>query len=234
MPTENLVTLAQFTQHLADVQVDRRIEEIVVHHCWSPSAADYKGIETIRGVRRYHQQVRGWSDNGYHVMVAPNTDIFLCRPISRSGAHVQNRNAHTIGVSFVANFDRDEPTDYPGLVTGHCVVAALLERFDLSPTNIRFHREFASKTCPGMKLYLAQFRNAVVEAMEENGPVKVVLLPDSEIVGCRPRLEAGVTRCDLRPLAEALGYSVYDHLKDQGKVYVRLTPPREKLAPVGA
>lgn len=223
MPTEREVTMEQFRAHLDAIEVRRGIDEVVVHHTWSPAAGDYRGIATVRGVRRYHMGVRGWSDNGYHVMIGPDGAIFLCRPMERSGAHVAGRNAHTIGVSFIANFDRDEPAKYAGLATGHRAVAALLERFDLSTRDIRFHREFAHKTCPGLKLGLAQFRRDVADAgarARDLGP-KIVLLPGSEVIECNAAVEDGTTRVDLRPLAEALGCGVHDRVKEQGKVYVR-------------
>jgi len=51
--------------------------------------------------------------------------------------------------------------------------------------------------------------------------LKVVLLPGSNLVKCAPALEAGTTRCNLRGLAEALGYEVIvDHM-DEGKIYLR-------------
>lgn len=54
---------------------------------------------------------------------------------------------------------------------------------------------------------------------------KVVLLPGSELVHCRAVVEDGVTRVDLRPLAEALGYEVVaEHLVGQGKLYLRPRP----------
>ncbi|MFO8082574.1 MAG: peptidoglycan recognition family protein [Armatimonadota bacterium] len=224
MPTEREVTMEQFRTHLDAIEVRRRIDEVVVHHTWSPAAGDYRGTATVRGVRRYHTGVRGWSDNGYHVMIGPDGAIFLCRPMARAGAHVAGRNAHTIGVSLIANFDRDEPAEYAGLAAGHQVVAALVERFDLSTRDIRFHREFAAKTCPGLKLGLAQFRRDVVEAgavAASVGRPKIVLLPGSEVVECNAAVEDGTTRVDLRPLAEALGCTVHDRLREQGKVYVR-------------
>ena len=158
MATERQVSMAQFRAHLDTIKPTRGIREIVVHHTWSPDAAGYRGIETVRAVRRYHVEVRGWSDNGYHVMIGPNGAIFLCRPIERQGAHTAGRNAHSIGVSFIANFDRDEPGSYAGLRAGREVVAALLERFELGATAIRFHREFANKSCPGLMLGLGEFR----------------------------------------------------------------------------
>jgi len=222
MATEREVSLAEFRRHLDETRVARIINEVVVHHTWRPTASDYRGIETVRGVRRYHTHVRGWSDNGYHVMIGPDGRIFLCRPMRRSGAHVAGRNAHTIGVSFIANFDHDEPGEYEGLKTGQMVVAALLDRFDLNTKAIRFHREFAPKTCPGTKLSLAAFRDAVADLRGQASMrrPKLVLLPGTTVLECNAEVSGGVARVDLRPVAEALGYRIYDHLEDQGKLYL--------------
>jgi len=228
MATEREVDIEELRAHLAQTPVGRRIDEIVIHHTWRPTAAEYRGIETVRGVRRYHMGVRGWSDNGYHVMIGPDGRIFLCRPLARSGAHVSGRNAHTVGVAMIANFDSEEPWEYGGMHACCQVVAALMERFDrrlrssLTTKAIRFHREFAPKTCPGLKLGLSAFRSAVVDAGAEASEMrpKIVLLPGNALIDCRAQVEDGVTRVDLRALVEALGYRVHDHLKDQGKVYV--------------
>ncbi len=226
MPTEYLVSFDDFKRHLSNVHVARSVDEVVVHHTWKPTAGDYQGIETVRGVRRYHMQVRGWSDNGYHVMIAPDGSLFMCRPLGRSGAHTRGRNARSIGVSFIANFDSETPQDYGGMQTGVRVIAALVERFGLGLENIRFHREFASKTCPGTKLSIAYLRGEVAAAVgAPDAPVQigpmVIALPDGEVIGCSARVEEGAMRADLRPLLEALGYTVYDRLADQNKVYVR-------------
>lgn len=163
--TERQVSLEQLRKHLEGLKNIRRIDEVVVHHCWKPDSSDYRGIETVRGVRRYHVETNGWSDNGYHLMLAPDGTIYLCRPIERPGAHTSGHNQHSIGVSFIANFDAEEPKSYGGLLTGYRVVAALLERFNLDIGKIRFHREFASKTCPGLKLGLTEFRQGVFEQL---------------------------------------------------------------------
>lgn len=223
MATELEVSVEQFGEHLVQVQVGRRIDEVVIHHTWRPTATDYRGIETVRSVRRYHMDVRGWSDNGYHVMVGPDGKVFLCRPLQRAGAHVRGRNAHTIGVAMIADFDREEPECYGGLRTCHEVVAALLERFDLPISAIRFHREFAPKTCPGRKLALHAFRQAVkAAAATTNSRTRptVVLLPEAATIECNAEVKNGVTRVDLRPLVEALGYRIHNHLRDQGKLYL--------------
>ncbi len=56
----------------------------------------------------------------------------------------------------------------------------------------------------------------------EPGPVKIVLLPGSTVVDCDAALDGGTVRCDLRPLAEAVGAEVHDHIADERKVYLRV------------
>lgn len=51
--------------------------------------------------------------------------------------------------------------------------------------------------------------------------LKVVLLPENIVIPCRPEIKDGTARCDLRPLAEALGYNVHaQHIPRQGKIYL--------------
>lgn len=162
MPTERKVTLKQFRNVLDDQHFSRRIDEVVVHHTWKPTSADYRGESTVRGVRQFHMRVRGWSDNGYHVMIGPvEGHIYLCRPMSRSGAHVKNRNGHTIGVSYIADFDAQSPATYDGFNTGQEVVAALCRSFNLQADDVRFHREFASKSCPGSRVNLDEYQGEI-------------------------------------------------------------------------
>jgi hypothetical protein len=63
---------------------------------------------------------------------------------------------------------------------------------------------------------------AAATAGYEPGPVKIVLLPGSTVVDCDAALEGGTVRCNLRPLTEAIGAEVHDHIADERKVYLRV------------
>lgn len=229
MPTERQLTVDQACAEIARLQISRRIDIVIVHHTWEPSAGDYRGISTVAGIGRTH--ARWWpirNDHGYQILFGPSGEVFFCCPFNKVGAHCKYHNSHSIGVSYIADFGGgederaplDNPATYAGLAAGQRVVAALCERFDLGPDDVHFHTEFnRGKTCPGELMNLANYREAVREFMS-NG-LKVVSLPGSEPIACRPQIEDGVTRVDLRPLAQALGFEVYDHIADQGKVYLR-------------
>ena len=68
-----------------------------------------------------------------------------------------------------------------------------------------------------------------------DGPVKVVFLPESRVLDCEAQLDGGRVRCDLRPLAEKLGFEVHDRIAQQRKVYLRKREQRETApSPGGA
>jgi len=181
MPDERLYTVTEACAYIEAYPVTpRRIDEVGVHHTWSPTAADYRGQSTIAGVRHYHMDTKGWRDNGYHWMIAPNGDVWRCRPMLETGAHIAGRNEHTVGISFIANFDVQDPATFGGLRAGYQVIAALCRRYELDLPNIRFHREFADKTCPGTKTTFAMVRGGVgaLLAGETQDPEPDPHLPD--------------------------------------------------------
>ena len=159
---------AEFEQHI-EQDFGRRITEIIIHHSWRPTAAQYAGERTIAGILHYHRNVRGWSTIGYNVIIGPNADIFLCRPIRRSGGHTLDHNAQSVGICHIGDFDAEDPWQYAGYEQGIDVVAALCLRFALSEQDVYFHRDFANKSCPGTQFDRAEYREAVQQAM--NNPI---------------------------------------------------------------
>ncbi len=228
MPTERQLTVDQACYAIGMLNIDRRIDKVIVHHTWEPSAVDYRGISTVASIGRTH--ARWWpirNDHGYHVLFGPSGEVFFACPWEKVGAHTRGHNSHSIGVSYIADFGGgpgeraplDNPATYAGLAAGQQVVGALCDRFEIGADEVFFHSDFSSKTCPGTLMDRGEYRRAVIDFM--NGGLKVVLLPGSNVIACRPEIEDGVARVDLRPLAEALGYEVYDHITDQGKIYLR-------------
>ncbi len=209
MPSEKLLSLQDAVNAIKRISIPRRIDMVIVHHTWRPTSKDYRGIATVRAVRNYHMYVRGWRDNGYHIMIGPDGSVFFCRPMEEVGAHCKGKNRHSIGLSYIADFDAEDPTQYGGMETGQAVVAALLERFGLSVEDVHFHREYANKSCPGKRMNLTWYRQRVSRLMKgTDRQLRIVLAPDDKLIECRPAIEEGVTRVDLRPLAEALGYDI--------------------------
>lgn len=71
---------------------------IVVHHSATPTG----DVETFR---RYHVQVRGWEDVGYHYVITRDGTVQAGRPLWKVGAHARGRNADHIGICLVGEDD---------------------------------------------------------------------------------------------------------------------------------
>lgn len=172
----------------------RSINEVVLHHSWSPTSAQYKGASTWQGIRSYHINSRGWSDIGYHFGVAPDNTLWALRHYGRSGAHVLNRNAHSIGVCVIGNYDVEDPSGI--MDTTAQLFRIICDRFKLSPSAIRFHREFQNKTCPGARFKINDFRKAVYDSAPLSYEVDVPVITLAVVLGgnyieCEPKMVGG-------------------------------------------
>ncbi len=134
---------------------------IILHHSatadgWTLSADD---------IRRYHMEVNGWKDVGYHFFierVEDSTQILAGRMLDEDGAHCVGRNHDSIGICFVGNFDIADPPQ-ASWDAGVRLVRSLCRVFGIPPENVGGHRDYAEKTCPGIKFDLDKFRNALKE-----------------------------------------------------------------------
>ena len=199
------VMLAELKSILAAAAPKRRIDEVVLHHTYAPTAAQYKGAATWKAIRNYHVDNRGWSDIGYHVGIGPDGSIWTLRPAERSGAHVLNRNAHTLGVAIVGNFDTEDPLKN-GLPTAAAVFRMALEVYKLPVGAVRFHREFQPKSCPGKLVGLAEFRQMVAGAASEEKPRPIEVTVDGKPTAIGVWIADGITYGPVASLARALGW----------------------------
>ncbi len=229
MPNERQLTLDEACREIAQLQIDRRIDYIIVHHSWEPSAVDFIGIETVASIGRTH--ARWWpirNDHGYHVQFGPSGEVFFCCPFEKVGAHAKGFNSRSIGVAYIADFGGgpterralDNPATYTGLAAGQLVVAALCERFGLDEEDVDFHSDYSSKTCPGTLMDKYEYRQAVARFMD--GGVKVVVLTGDArrdfVIATSPRKDEWQ---ELFGDREHIVLDAYKHLDDQSKVYIR-------------
>lgn len=227
-------------------QSGRHPKATVLHHCWRPNAAQYRGLSTIQGIQRTHMAGAFPSGIAANCYCGCDGAIYNARPLSwQNWAHAYverawsncygpareiadgNRawfNTHAFGVETVGDFDVEDPTTSRAMATSLDVIALVHKLYTIPVERCFLHRDVANKTCPGKRVTREWVHSQLRARLtgDIGGALKVVRLPGSQVIDCRPGIEQGVTRCDLRPLSEALGYEVIaDHLSTQNKLYLR-------------
>lgn len=222
----------------------RHPKATVLHHCWRPNAAQYRGLSTIQGIQRTHMAGAFPSGIAANCYCGPDGAIYNARPLSWSNwahAYVERAwssvyeparivaggdrawfNTWGFGVETVGDFDAEDPTTSRAMATSLDVIALVHKLYTIPVERCFLHRDVANKTCPGKRVTRDWVHSQLRARLtgDIGGALKVVLLPGSTVIDCRPVIEQGTTRCDLRPVVEALGYEVIaDHLP--AKLYVR-------------
>lgn len=122
----------------------REINEIILH-CSASDIASYD----FDAIKKDHVNNRKWQDIGYHYGIDYDGDIHILRPVSKPGAHVRGRNAHSIGVCILGNvnFTKTQLEQAGRLISSLCMLK------DLDASCVRAHYEFTDqKTCPNIDI----------------------------------------------------------------------------------
>lgn len=244
-------TVTEFIEYLKSYRNKGAVlKASFIHHTWSPTAAQYHGRPTILGIRQSHLNRKPpMKDIACHAYACPDATVFNGRPPTTnncacqypdeypstwpaelrkiSGGNYSWMNAYGFGIETIGNFDVEDPTKSVAMRTSLDVLAAVHEIWRIPIEHNFFHRDVSSKTCPGTRV-TKEWVHEELRRRIEGGSVpptelKVILGtgPEPEVIDCNAGVENGVTRSDLRPVAEALGYEVIDHIADQNKIYLR-------------
>ena len=140
---------------------------IVVHH----SAGDSGGAKAFD---KYHREVRGWDELGYHFVIGNGTDtadglveVGPRWPRQKHGAHAKTPdnqyNDHGIGICLVGNFDNRRPTAKQ-MASLTKLIAYLADTYKVPQTKIIGHKATGKVTdCPGKFMDLAVVRASVAQ-----------------------------------------------------------------------
>ena len=138
------------------------------HHAACCSASTYEeGLAQVKAIQNFHQDVRGWSDIGYHFLMDQQGRIYQGRPFLDNrrdlnvpprlaqGAHVGGFNTGNIGVSVLGCYhppegngcmDELSPAAKDSLIT---MFSFLSENYGVSTPNLFGHRDQGATSCPG-------------------------------------------------------------------------------------
>ena len=129
----------------------RQIKEIIVH-CTATQEGKPISVSTID---KWHKK-RGWSGIGYHYVVQLDGTINQGRPIEKQGAHVNNKNKSSIGITYVGGVESERGEDGKWIAKD--------TRTDAQKDSLEYligylcasypgaevygHRDFSTKACP--------------------------------------------------------------------------------------
>lgn len=148
-------------------------EMIICHHSGGTDANPLADTShhTAEMMESWHLS-KGWDGLGYTYVVHKDGAIWRGRPEHVSGAHTVNYNSKSIGIVLAGNFDATYPTKeqehafmelYKDIITRHP---------HLTPYTIRYHRDFAKKTCPGNNIKPDYFKNLAIKATTVEPEIK--------------------------------------------------------------
>ena len=162
------------------------IEYIILHH----SATKDGLVVDTQAIRRYHtsyayegqiikktnalalieqgkQVKKPWEAIGYHWLcekVNDHYEIIMGRMPNTVGAHTVGYNHNSWGVCAVGNFDSEAPPpDQWDMLVKLC--SWIVTDKNIKVSNIKGHRDFANKTCPGTMFDLQRFRDDVARSL---------------------------------------------------------------------
>jgi N-acetyl-anhydromuramyl-L-alanine amidase AmpD len=139
---------------------------ILIHH----SLTEDSGAVSWDAIRKYHMEVNGWKDVGYHYgieLVGDEYEIFKGRMDNEVGAHCIGFNGKSIGICLVGNFDKTPPpADQLALLRKIC--RSLMGIYGIKADHVLGHRETfplrgvpVEKTCPGSAFDMNALRRSL-------------------------------------------------------------------------
>ena len=141
---------------------------IIIHHSFTNDGV----VKDWEAIKRFHMEVRGWKDIGYHMgieKVADKYEVLSGRAIGEGGAHALGFNAKSIGICLVGNFDDAPPPD-DQLFLATSVCRELQRRFKIFRDQVIGHRETypilgeqVQKSCPGKLFDMSNFRSRLLD-----------------------------------------------------------------------
>ena len=143
-----------------------RPKRIIIHH----SATKDSGTVSWGAIRRYHVETNGWRDIGYHAGIEQVDDHFEIQtgidPLT-IGIHTKGHNANTLGFCFVGDYDAVAPSHEMLEMAVDKVLLPWCIRFGVTVANVRGHRDYSPKTCPGRLFNMDELREMIRVRMEQ-------------------------------------------------------------------
>ncbi|MFA5378590.1 MAG: peptidoglycan recognition family protein [Dehalococcoidia bacterium] len=170
-------TREKFAEYVKELDWTSKPTRLFLHHTAVPTPETWKGMATMDAMYAYYRQQIWYDDAGRkqvgwtvfpHIFVAQD-GIWLMNDLRKDGAGVVGQNRGSIHVEMVLNGDVSLPN---GEMWENCkiVLRTLLETLGIPA--LEYHRDFAAKTCPGIKVTKTWVTNQLFpsQGLPENEP----------------------------------------------------------------
>ena len=144
-----------------DISNCRHWKYIIIHHSATTDGKTYDW----GAIWHYHKIIKGWDTIGYNfgIELLNGNPIFnIGRPLTMTGAHTIGMNGTAIGFLFTGNYDIEPPSEEI-LKFSVPFLKAIMYAFQIPLENIRGHRDFARKSCPGLKFSIDHLKELIEE-----------------------------------------------------------------------
>jgi|GEM_PF-593741 len=137
--------------------MNRFINKIIIHHSITPR--DLAADKSIRSIDRNHGLRLHKTRNGlglhvaYHFVISGDGVVHETRPVNEIGYHASNwyANLTSIGICLLGDFDNEDPSIAQWNALDN-LVAKLRKKHNVPAANVKGHRAYSSKSCPGRNI----------------------------------------------------------------------------------
>ena len=126
---------------------------ITLHHSGEDFDKDRDTADYLRTLQTWSREERGWMDIPYHFMIDPGGTIYEARdPVFAGDTNTTYDPAGHLLTCVIGNYENAEPSpeQLEALIN---LMAWQCEEYDIDPSTLKGHRDYAGTACPGENLY---------------------------------------------------------------------------------
>lgn len=149
----------------------RKIDTIIIHcSATRPEWGENKPVAWMRDeIAKWHL-AKGWTNIGYHYVIARDGEVISGRPIADAGAHTLGHNATSIGICLIGGHGSSADDEFTDNFTSKQdkALRELIDRTRAQFGDIRItgHNDYTTgKACPGFRV-----RKWLAETPERKSP----------------------------------------------------------------
>ncbi|GFW95058.1 peptidoglycan-recognition protein 2 [Trichonephila clavipes] len=152
MPCPKIVSRAQWGARTSrpSVALAVPVRHVFVHHTDGVTCSNQDTCsKVVRQIQNDHQKRKKYADIGYNFLVGGDGQIYEGRGWKAVGAHTQGYNSKSLGISFMGNFDKIEPSASMLNAMKNLIDCGMQKKFISATLQIHGHRDAKCTICPG-------------------------------------------------------------------------------------